>query len=305
MKFNRVIPIHIAVVIPAFLTWLFAGLIAGIPSAHAVSVLHVPRDFSTIQEAVDNANSGDIIQVAKGTYSENVLIITPDIRLHGQKATLDGADLGGVGIGIHVLGTSGIEITGFTVQGFEVGILLEGVYHSQVHRNELRANLSTISTLRDGIQLVDAHFNSVTNNFAHDNGHNGITIKGASTNNTLRGNVSNDNGTQVTAAFAGCGIQLIGDDNDDNFIGENETLRNGWGIQISAASTGNVIVENRSHENDRAGVAVLGLGSGNFIGQNNAKGNGLADVSPSFTFDLFDQGVFDNTWERNQGTSNF
>ena len=61
------------------------------------------------------------------------------------------------------MGTSGVEITGFVVQGFEVGILLEEVYHSQVHRNELRENLSTVSTLRDGIQLVDAHFNSVTN----------------------------------------------------------------------------------------------------------------------------------------------
>jgi len=28
-------------------------------------------------------------------------------------------------------------------------------------------------------------------------------------------------------------------------------------------------------------------------------------AAPSFTFDLFDEGVFDNTWLNNMGTSNF
>lgn len=284
------------------LTWIVAGSIAGVSIAHAGDVLHVPRDFPTIQAAVQAANPGDRVEVARGTYTENVLVDKPGIRLHGRNATLEGV---GVGIGMHVLGTSRVQISGFVVRNFEAGILLENTSQSTVHRNELTENTSGEPTLRDGIQLINAHQNVVTNNAAHDNGHNGITVKQASTGNRISRNVANDNGTQVLAAFAGCGIQLIGPGNDDNTITENETRRNGWGIQISAASTGNVIRQNRSHENDRAGVAVLDGGSDNFIGQNNAKVNGLANVEPSFGFDLFDQFDLDNIWVRNQGTPNF
>ncbi len=81
------------------------------------------------------------------------------------------------------------------------------------------------------------------------------------------------------------------------------------GIVLDGASFSrvhkNVLRDNRSHENDRAGIAVLGLSTDNFITGNNATGNGVADVSPSFTYDLFDAGPLDNTWRRNRGSSNF
>lgn len=296
------------------LSLLFVGAISwslAVPGALAASVLHVPRDFASIQAAVDAAEPGDIVQVARDTYSENVVVTTPNIRLHGQNATLDGSGLGGAGI--HVLGTDGARIWGFVVENFEVGIVLEGTRESHVHNNELRGNMSETSTLRDGIQLIDAHYNSITNNFAHDNGHNGITLKEGSTNNSLRGNVSNDNGLQVMVNFGGCGIQLIAGDNNDNVIAQNTTRRNGWGIQVGPDSNNNTVVQNRSHGNARAGIVVLDpegpepppAGVDNFIAQNNAKDNGVADVPPSGLFDLFDQGDLDNIWERNQGTFNF
>jgi parallel beta-helix repeat protein len=278
-------------------------IFASLETATAVEVLRVPKDFVTIQDAVDASAPGDIIQVDSGTYQESVLITTPGIRLHGRNATLDGTTLDG--IGVHVLNTSDIHIQGFIVEGFEVGIALENTDHSQLHLNELRENFSDTPTLRDGIQLINAHDNQVTNNHAHGNGHNGITLKGGSSHNTLRGNSSNDNGVQVAANFGGCGIQLIASGNDENLIAENETLRNGWGIQIGGGSNENVVAQNRSHQNARAGVVVLDPGNNNFIGQNNADDNGLADVAPSGLFDLFDQGALDNFWENNLGTSNF
>jgi pectin methylesterase-like acyl-CoA thioesterase len=74
-------------------------------------VLHVPRDYSTIQAAVDAAGAGDTVQVKAGVYNENVVVSTSSVRLHATSGVvLDGTGL--TGIGILVRGTLG----GFTGQ---------------------------------------------------------------------------------------------------------------------------------------------------------------------------------------------
>jgi parallel beta-helix repeat protein len=274
-------------------------------TASQAATLHVPRDFPTIQSAVDAASPGDIIQVGRGTYSENVLVQTDDIRLHGQNAVLDGTGLNGLGFGIHVLNADGVTISGFIVQRFEVGIVVEDSEQAVIHRNETRFNLSATPALRDGIQLDNADYATVTANSAHHNGHNGITLRNGSSNNLLRANAANDNGTQVAANFAGCGVQLQGGGNDHNVFAANATHGNGWGLQVSGPSVGNHFLQNRAHANARAGVAFIGGSSGNRAAQNDARGNGLADQAPSGTVDLFDALPVDNEWARNLGTSNF
>jgi len=37
-------------------------------------VIHVPEDFSTIQEGIDNTTFGDTVLVASGVYIENINI---------------------------------------------------------------------------------------------------------------------------------------------------------------------------------------------------------------------------------------
>lgn len=277
----------------------------------AGTVLHVPDEFTTIQEAIDTAQPGDIIQVAPGTYQENVVIDQKNnLSLLGRNSLLDGYALGG--IGVYISGSSNIYIEGFIVEKYEAGIVLEGTEHSRIHNNETRFNDSSTASLRDGLQLVGSHYNVVSNLYSHDNGHNGITLKQDSSgvgskNNVIFNSRSNDNGKNlnVAAVIGGCGIQLISSDNHNNFIGTNLTLRNGWGIQVGGGSNDNKVLQNRSHKNARAGVVVLDSGSNNLIGQNNARGNGLENVTPSLDYDLFDQGVLNNTWVNNKGKSNF
>jgi hypothetical protein len=77
--------------------------------ASEVNVIHVPRDYSTIQAGVDAASAGDIIQVAAGVYNENVVIATSALRLHGSSgAVIDGFGL--TGSGIHVRGTAALRV---------------------------------------------------------------------------------------------------------------------------------------------------------------------------------------------------
>ncbi len=53
--------------------------------------LKVPADFDTIQAAVDAAVAGDVVQVSKGTWHENVVVTTAGIALRGKAgATIDG-----------------------------------------------------------------------------------------------------------------------------------------------------------------------------------------------------------------------
>ena len=276
----------------------------------AKGLLRVPQDFSTIQAAVDAAGPRDIIQVAQGTYKENVLIEgKSDIQLRGKNTVLQGS---GVGIGISIVGSDYIQVQGFIVDGYSDGIILDDTHYSRIHNIETRNNDIEKDTTpeafnHNGLTLIGSDNNLITNVFALRNGHNGIWLKGGSSNNTLRWNTANDNGKNpdILAKSAGCGFQLSIDGNNNNSIVENEILRNHWGILLfkgdGAGSTGNKIAQNRILDNGRSGIDVFEGNHDNFIHQNYAQGNAFL---PNGTFDLHDQGDLDNTWQNNQGGFN-
>lgn len=314
MKLAHVIPIRIPVLLLGVLLVLTAFLATGALTASAGGVLHVPAQFATIQLAVDAAGSGDIIQVAAGTYDNVVINGKEDIELRGNHATLKGSGDLADGIGLKVLDSKNIRVQGFTIEDYELGVLLFRTHNSRLQNMEIRNNDSDDRGLQDGIQLDDSDGNLILNVDSHDNGHNGLTLKGGSSGNTVRSSSFIDNGLNKArkAGFQGCGIQLGRDGNNNNSFVSNEILRNAWGILLPGervsgdppvitpdTSTGNVIAQNRVHGNARAGIAVRNGTSGNFILQNNAKGNGLENLGPSLTSDLF--GDLDNTWQNNQG----
>ncbi len=125
--------------------WLvLVGVIGFMPSApasvHAASTIVVPRDFPTIQAAVDAAARGDTISIQSGTYTEEV-IITKDVNLRGagadgtvikSPATLTpfAVDLSGrpffaivrVAHGAHVR-ISGLTVSGPDPCGFVYGVV--------------------------------------------------------------------------------------------------------------------------------------------------------------------------------------
>lgn len=302
-------------VLLSILIWLLAS---GVQVTEAKrSVHHVPKDFATIQEAVDAASSGDIIQVARGVYSGPVLIDGKSgLRLFGRNSVLQGSQ---ADVGIMVVNSDRIRIQGFIVDGFHTGIVLNGTDDSRIHNVETRNNVNPTHTRseaianHDGLQLIASDNNLITNVFAHDNGHNGITLKDGSSNNILRGNTTNDNGKHpsMVDSPAGCGVQISRGGttgNNNNTITDSESLRNAFGILVSSArdsfpgSSGNLIEGNEVHLNGRAGIDVRNGSSGNFIIDNDATGNAFLD---SGTFDLHDEGALDNTWEGNEGNSNF
>jgi parallel beta-helix repeat protein len=286
--------------------------------AQTVPVLHVPRDFATIQAAVDAASEGATIQVKRGIYHEKVVITTPNLRLHASGgAVLDGTGAGG--IGIHVLGTAGepvtgVEISGFVVRYYTQGIVLQWAAQARVHLNEIHdirlAILPAAPFDGRGIVLENTRDSRVTQNFVHDNGVSGITLWTGSIENLVSGNRIHENGGDL-ANFGGVGIAVTGEGTRDNHLRQNEVLRNhGWGIRIVRPTgtnpvTGTVVAQNRAHENQRSGIAIMFAAADNFVLQNDARGNNLSGLPPCYDCNLVELSTPEgNVWERNLGTFN-
>jgi parallel beta-helix repeat protein len=190
-----------------------------------------------------------------GTYVEHVVIDKSGVSLSGAQSILSGSNIGGAGIGLHILGSAeaplhSVSISGFTVEDFERGIALENTVSSRVVSNEPAQQDKNPEdgafNNADGLVLIGSDFNFIARNLVHDNGHNGIFLISGSSGNVLRGNRVRDNGAQTGDAQAGCGIQL---------------------------SNG------------------IGPASGNILLRNEALGNGLSNIEPSLQFDLFETGA--------------
>ena len=79
--------------------------------------LHVPRDYQTIQAAVDAAGPGDTVKVAAGTYTESV-VLSAGVCLLGSGARRTILDAGGQGRTLVDLTTApGSVVAGFTMRG--------------------------------------------------------------------------------------------------------------------------------------------------------------------------------------------
>lgn len=91
-------------------------------------VRRVPKDYPSIQSAVDGANPGDLILVDKGVYNEQVFVTTPGITLRGvdrNAVILDGKFEYGNGV---MVGADGVAIENMTARNYT----LNGFYWTGV-----------------------------------------------------------------------------------------------------------------------------------------------------------------------------
>jgi len=86
----------------------------------AATIIHVPSQYPTIQAGVNAAHQGDTVQVASGTYTENVQL-TEGISLFGSgwdTTTIDGGGLADV---VSALFVNYVVVDGFTIQNSQQG----------------------------------------------------------------------------------------------------------------------------------------------------------------------------------------
>ena len=91
------------------------------------NVLKVGKNeqFTKIQDAVDSANTGDLVLIGPGVYNESVTVTTSFITLRGtdrNKVIIDGEFMSENGIQIYE--TDGVTVENLSVRNFT----LNGVY---------------------------------------------------------------------------------------------------------------------------------------------------------------------------------
>lgn len=106
----------------------------------AGAVLRVPAQYSTIQAAVNAAASGDEIRIAAGTYTEQVMITSKNLRLVGEPGAMLKAFPGMTAVTLPQAGNPNtillaislcdqVSVRGLTMDGGRLGELIGIVFH--------------------------------------------------------------------------------------------------------------------------------------------------------------------------------
>lgn len=207
-------------------------------------------DYTSIQEAIDAANPGDIVYVYNGMYNENITI-TKTISLIGEDKSntiINGSDpsyvlyvsadhvsisgftiqssgeLIGTGVGIH---TNNNSITNNIINNNAHGIC---VYYSD-NNNTISGNI-IINNRYYGMKFYCSSNNIISDNTIINNSYDGIYFEESCSNNTISGNTINNNGN---------GIDFWDSINND-IIGN--TINNNWGGILFYYSSSNIIYHN-------------------------------------------------------------
>jgi nitrous oxidase accessory protein NosD len=134
-----------------------------------------------IQAAIDAASDGDTINVATGTYYENVVVNKSLSLLTNPGAVLNGNSIGNG----FLIKAANITISGFEITNFQIGIRSYGGPSN--FGNLTISNVNNHNNLQNGILIVHDVFDTVTIEDCQitGNSQNGIGIANAATIGTL------------------------------------------------------------------------------------------------------------------------
>jgi len=192
-----------------------------------------PADFHTIQEAVNNATSGDIIYVYNGAYYENI-VVDKSVSLVGEDRESTIVDGNRTGTVISITAHN-VNIRGFTIKGSGALQSNSGIFTRAFSGNEICH--STITNNNNGIHFEASSGNEISDNIISSNKNHGIHFE-ASSGNEISDNIISSNNNHGIHFEASSGNEI-----SDNIISSN----NNHGIFLGMSGdmvSGNTITNN-------------------------------------------------------------
>jgi parallel beta-helix repeat protein len=220
-------------------------------------------NYSTIQEAIDDATNGDTVFVFDNSspYNENIRI-NKQIFVGGENR--DTTIISGIDGQDHAvrMSSKNAEINGFTIIGAAEGQDGITVYPLM---EEITISNNIIKDSSYGILLQPTSTRiTITDNIVSNNEYEGIILQ-ESDRNIISGN------TVTGSGDFGIVIEAISKQNE---IIDNTVEGNFAGIQLTGGSSQNKISGNNINSNDREGIIIEGvLTTTNEIIENNITGN--------------------------------
>jgi len=288
----------------------------------ATSTEIIVQPGNSIQEAINNANTGDTILVKNGTYYEHV-IVNKALSLVGENKHDTIIDGNKTGV-IVILTANNVALSNFTIQKGELGIWFRYSTHNIVTSNIVSNNSyglhlwgasnniftgNIVSNNWHGIYLHASYNNIFTGNIVSNNW-DGIYLEGSGNNALSGNNVSSNNNDGVylyhssnnvfsgnTASNNQYGIYIS--DSDNNVFSGNTASNNQYGIYVEY-SLDNVLTSNIVTNNSRYGIR-LSSSNNNIILHNNFINN-IESSNNINSVNSWDNSAEGNYWNDYIGT---
>lgn len=143
-------------------------------------------NYTSIQNAINDSENGDIVFVYNGTYYEHI-IVNKSVSVIGKNNSNTIIDAGQIGHAI-IITAENVKIINFTIQNSGPGEWDAAV---RVMANKSTVQNNTITNCGDGISLIPSSHSKILNNEISE-GFAGIDIYGLevdAVNNTIKGNI--------------------------------------------------------------------------------------------------------------------